>query len=184
MSFEKFNVDVQQEEQNAERERMVNPVEINEEQLGKLIAFVEPFFETASDPTQIPATEEAYRKLLALDSHSVELRADSSGNVVSYAAVLPTSKELMEKFLGREVTEREMFDRTEAIHPEALYLMAVAVDKNFKGKGDVFGMMKEIIQYFQGRNPDLELFVWEFSEEGKRFVSILEHRYGVTVKRY
>ncbi|OGG55354.1 hypothetical protein A3D62_02270 [Candidatus Kaiserbacteria bacterium RIFCSPHIGHO2_02_FULL_49_11] len=185
MSFEKFNIDVQKESENDSKEKSVNPVEVTEKELQNLLQFVEPFFQTESDPNQIPTTTEAYRKILSLDPHSVALRADQSGRIVSYAAVLPTTNELMNKFLNHEITEREMFEATQlqAI-PESLYLMAIAVAKDFKGKGDVFGMMRDIITHFKDRNQDLKLFVWEFSEEGKRFVSLLEKRYDLSINKY
>lgn len=184
MSPEKFNVDVQKEAENDPGERIVNPVEVTEEQLSRLVKFVETFFKTGLDPAQIPATVETYRRLLELDPHCVALRADKGGNIVSYAAVLPTTDELAKKFLSHEITEREMFEATPVqTVPESLYLMAVAVAEDFRGKGDVFGMMKEIISHFKDRNPDVGLFVWEFSEEGKRFVSLLEQRYGLSVTR-
>jgi len=181
--MEKFNIDSQRESED--KERVVNPVEVAGERLEDLLSFIEPFFETESDPAQIPATPESYQRLLALDSHTVALRADVTGRIISYAAVLPTARDLMERFMRHEITEREMFDATNPQPiPETLYLMAVAVAPDFKGRGDVFGMMREMIDYFKQMNPNINLFVWEFSEEGKRFVSILEKRHGLSIKRY
>ena len=185
-TFEKLNIDIQKESENSDSpEKIVRPLEIKEEQLNELYSFVEPFFQTESDPTQIPASSETYRRLLSIDSHCIAIRADKNDKIVSYAAVLPTTNELMTKFLKHEINEREMFNATtSSLVPESLYLMAIAVAKEYRGKGDVFGMMKEIIDHFKKLNQKINVFVWEFSEEGERFVSILEKRYGLSIDRY
>lgn len=153
---------------------------MDEKVLDKMLNIGEQFFGTASDPSQMPATRESFHKLQKLHPKTVVYRLEN-GEPVSWVVVLPTSTELMEKFLKGEINERELLDLTE---PQdryaALYLCAAFTVPEHRRRGYAVEMFKEAIEAIP-HTKDVKLFAWIFSEEGRKLTEKLNSILGAKI---
>ena len=124
-------------------------------------------FSVVADELQMPATPEAFQKLLSLDSNSVIWKLNESGEVVSWIAVVPTSQNLAEKFLNGNITERQLFCMTEYTETyEALYLCAAYTHPEHRRFGYVSEMFKESLSKIRSV-IDAQLFAWPITSDGE-----------------
>ena len=148
--------------------------------LDKMLDIGEQFFGTANDPDQMPATRESFYKLQRLHPKTVIYRLEK-GEPISWVVVLPTSAELMEKFLRGEINERELLDLTEPQDKyEALYLCAAFTVSEYRRRGYVIEMFKEAINAIP-HVQDVKLFAWLFSQEGRRLTEKLNSVLGTKI---
>lgn len=141
---------------------------------AKTAAVTEEFFGTEVDSTQIPINQETRNKFLQLSPYCMNTAEDTLGNPVSWVICIPTSVELMEKFISEKITEKELFDQTEiAEHYSALYLCTAFTIPAYRKKGIARALLLESIQKFKETNPDIQLFAWGYSAGGQKVIDSL-----------
>jgi len=136
------------------------------------------FFGTNDDPTQIKISVEAFEKFKSLSPDTILYEVDESGEPISWIANLPTTKELMKKFLSNEITEKELMDATKPQDKySAVYLCAAFTLPEYRRKGFVRKLMMESINRIP-LTEDFELFAWSVSPEGLDVVRNIEKETG------
>ncbi len=131
----------------------------------------EKFFGTLSDSEQIPITMESHDKLEAMDPNSMLYKRDVEGHVVAWTVFVPTTSDLMSKFLSGEITERQLFDRTSAgIGYDALYLCSIIVPSEYRGRGYAKEPGAEAVKRLSKSNKIKNLFAWPYSKEGQQLL--------------
>lgn len=94
---------------------------------------------------------------------------------IAWSLVLPTSKEIKNKFLKEEINEKQLFEAS-IKNPsfESLYLFVAIVLPDYRRKG----LAKELISYqiksFKDKYKITDFFAWIFSTEGEKLVKSLE----------
>jgi len=138
----------------------------------------ESFFGTNDDPTQIKISVEAFEKFKSISPDSILYEIDEKGEPISWVANLPTTKELMNKFLNGEINERELMDLTTSQgRYSAVYLCAAFTLPEHRRKKLASKLMNESIS----RIPLIEnfdLFSWSVSPEGLSMVKNMEREIG------
>jgi len=140
--------------------------------LKAILEISEEFFHTKDDPRQIPTTMEASKKILDLCPGAFSYKIEN-GVPVSWVIVIPTQKEVAEKFLRGELNERELLENTkkESVY-DALYLQIVFTVPEFRGKGLPILLFEKAI--FEAPISENALFfAWAYSKEGKALVQKL-----------
>lgn len=146
--------------------------------LKQIFRLAEAVFGTTTDPDQIPPTPEYRAKVDRLHPESTAYRVDDSGNVISFVFVVPTTKEIMERFLKGEITERAILDLTQPQATySALYLCAVYVNPQHRRQGLATAMFREVLGKLPLSN-DVTLFFWPFTEEGEQLARALVQKTG------
>lgn len=146
--------------------------------LEKTMRIAEQFFGTEKDPDQMPINLESFYKIQKLHPKTIMVKLDGSGEPISWIVVLPTSKELMHKFLDSAVTERELLDMSQQQERyEALYLCAAFTIPEHRRKGLTTELFKEAMNSIP-LTDDFQLFAWPFSEEGKQVIEKLRSVLG------
>jgi hypothetical protein len=137
--------------------------------LNTILEISEEFFHTKDDPTQIPTTMEASKKILDLYPGAFSYKMEN-GTPVSWVIVIPTQKEIAEKFLRGELNERELLENTkkEDVY-DALYLQIAFTLPEFRGKGFPICLFKKAIAKAPISN-DAMFFAWAYSKEGKALI--------------
>lgn len=140
---------------------------MNKETFEKMLKISEEFFGSQTDPDQMPISQESADKLFSIHPDTILYKFDEKGEPVGWAVVVPTSREVMEKFLNKKISEKELLDRaTEEKKFEALYLCAVFILPEYRGKGFAKELILSAIEKVSsGKN--LDLYAWIYSEEGK-----------------
>lgn len=147
----------------------------------KMDSIAESIFRTSRDADQIPVTKESGRKLDKLTPHWIQYELDEKENPISWVVVLPTSLDLMEKFLKGEITERQLLDLTkpQEIY-QAIYLCAAITIPKYRRKGLAIKLLKKAIDSIP-HTEDTVLFAWPYSKEGAEVIKKLETELGVKV---
>ncbi len=142
--------------------------------IEKIATITEQFFGTAIDPEQIPVSETSREKMRQLSPYCFNTALDNNNNPVSWMISIPTTLELKEKFIRKEITEREMFEQTiPAQTYGALYLCMSFTIPEFRRKGIAKELIIETVEKFRKNNPDIKLFSWIYSSNGEKLVNSL-----------
>jgi hypothetical protein len=123
-------------------------------------------FDAKNDPAQLDVNEKVMKRLLRLHPATMSEFDDGNGPVV-WILVIPTTLDLMNRFINKKITETEILDLT---HPggtyEAIYLCSAMVLEEFRGKGIAKRLTLEAIEKIRKKHPIQSLFVWPFSQAG------------------
>ena len=132
----------------------------------RMIALADEVFAVKNDPDQLDVNEEVIERLHKIHPATVSEYNDGNGPV-AWVLLIPTTLELMNKFLKTEISEKQLFELTplDASY-EALYLCSALVLEEYRRKGIAKKLSLSAIESIYKDNPLKALFVWSFSKEG------------------
>lgn len=98
-----------------------------------------------------------------------------NGMPIAWSLVLPTSKEIKDKFIKGEIDEKQLFE-VSIKNPsfESLYLFVVIVLPEYRQKGLAKKLLNYQIKYFQDKYKITDFFAWIFSKDGEKLAKSLE----------
>jgi ribosomal protein S18 acetylase RimI-like enzyme len=132
----------------------------------RLIELADEVFAVKNDPSQLSVDEDVIERLKEMHSSCIS-DYDEGNGPVAWVLVIPTTKDLMKKFLDCSITEKELFEQTPTdVQFEALYLCSALVLKEYRRKGIVKKLTISAINNIRKDHPLKSLFVWPFSKEG------------------
>jgi len=144
---------------------------VAESNLQRMIQLAEEFFETKNDPDQISVSEEVMSVLQKIHPATLSEKKDENGPIV-WILVLPTTLRLMEEFVGEQINERELLEKTPiGVKYEAVYLCSALVLPEHRGKGFARGLAIDAVRSIQEDHSIKSLFCWPFSAEGERLAN-------------
>lgn len=133
----------------------------------RMIALAEEVFGMRSDPNQISVDQEVMARLEAIHPATMGEVADENGPV-AWMLVIPTTKEVMEDFLAKRISERQILDRTSSGEKAtAVYLCSALVLPEHRGRGYAKRLALDAIRAIRKDHPIDTLYVWSFSVEGR-----------------
>ena len=107
---------------------------------------------------------------------------DGNGPAV-WVLIIPTVNELMEKFIRAEISEQELFDATKpGMKYDCIYLCSATVLPEYRRKGMALKMTVDAVKKIMQDFPIRKLFVWPFSEEGKKLAQRVGEECGLKVE--
>ena len=99
--------------------------------------------------------------------------------------VFPTTIALMNDFLERKITEKELFDLTPlGVNFDAIYLCSALVLEEYRNKGIAKKLTLEAIERIRKDYPIKFLFVWAFTKEGGTLSSKIASEVNLPLKNY
>ncbi|MDD5542357.1 MAG: GNAT family N-acetyltransferase [Acidobacteriia bacterium] len=144
-----------------------------------MIQLATEFFGAKDDPAQISVTPQDIEKFQKIHPCTMMEEKNEDGPI-AWVLVIPTLHELMEQFLAKAITERDLLDRTPLqIRYDALYLCSALVLTEFRGRGLAKLLLSKAIESIQHEHPVRSLFCWPFSPEGERLASHLAQKFGL-----
>jgi len=138
------------------------------DKIKRLTELADKVFSVKNDPEQLNVDEKVLKQLQNIHPATIsEYRVEDGP--VAWLLLIPTTKELMVRFLDKRINERELFEMTppRATY-EAVYLCSALVLEEFRGKGITKGLAIKSIRDIQKDHPIASLFVWPFSTEGEK----------------
>ncbi len=144
------------------------------------------YFGMQTDPNQIPAMNE--NRDWIFNNIPDYLNIIKSGDeIIGYALLLPCSISMMNKFIQRRINESKLFEEIKRMkipkNPEAIYLCAAFIKKEYQNKGlatnACLNMIDKITQ--KGKNKPI-LFYLKFSEEGEKVATKISRLTGLELK--
>lgn len=132
----------------------------------RMIQLAEEIFDVKNDPRQIQINPGVLAHLQKLHPATV-CEYDDGHGPVAWVLLIPTTAELMNRFLKSEISEQELLDMTPIkAKYEALYLCSAMVLEEYRRKGIAGKLTLEAVEKIRKDHPLKALFVWTFSKEG------------------
>jgi GNAT superfamily N-acetyltransferase len=132
----------------------------------RMIHLAEEVFDAKHDPEQLDVNEEVISRFKEIHPATISEYNEGDGPI-AWILLLPTTIELMNKFLQHTVTEKELFYQTPIdIKYEAIYLCSAMVLEEYRQKGIAKRLALEAIKKIRQDHPIQCLFMWPFTEEG------------------
>lgn len=143
----------------------------------RMIKLAEDTFAHRTDSNQLSVDEDVLIRLHRIHPATVSEYDDGNGPVV-WILVIPTTIDLMTRFLESKISEKELYELTPLkANYEALYLCSAMVLPEFRGKGIAKKLTVQAIESIKKDHPIKSLFVWAFSKEGD---GLAENVAGIT----
>jgi GNAT superfamily N-acetyltransferase len=132
----------------------------------RMIQLAEDVFAFKSDPDQLDVDQEVMARLQRIHPATVSEQDDGNGPV-AWVLLIPTTLDLMNRFLNHEISEKELFTLTpeDSVY-ETLYLCSALVLEEYRRKGIAKKLLLNAIEQIRRDHPLKALFVWAFSKEG------------------
>jgi len=149
----------------------------------RLIKLAEETFAMNSDSSQISVNEEVRERLIRIHPATLSEFRDENGPV-AWLLVIPTTIELMNRFLSKEITEKELFELTPLnASYDALYLCSGLVLEEYRRKGIIRQLALKAIEDIRKDHPIRFLFNWAFTKEGDLAAEALAKWTGLPLQK-
>jgi GNAT superfamily N-acetyltransferase len=145
----------------------------------RMIKLADEFFEAKNDPDQISVTSDNVQRLKEIHPGTMTEETDERGPI-AWILVIPTVRQLMDEFVSKRISERELLDRT-PLHTryDSLYLCSALVLPEYRRKGMAKRLLTRAIEAIQKDHPVKHLFYWAFSLEGEKLASSVSRELGL-----
>ncbi len=132
----------------------------------RMIQLADEVFAVKNDPDQLDVNQEVLNRLLTIHPATISEFDDGNGPV-AWLLLLPTTLELMNRFLKCEISEKELFELTQPGSTyDALYLCSALVLPEYRRKGITKQLSINAIENIRKTHPLKAVFIWAFSHEG------------------
>jgi GNAT superfamily N-acetyltransferase len=149
----------------------------------RMLLLAEEVFAVRSDPDQLNVDDAVLEKLKQI--HPATVSAYDNGNgPVAWVLIIPTTLQLMDQFLNKKISERELFERTPLQGSyEAIYLCSAMVLEEFRRQGIAGKLTMDAIDQVRKLHPVKYLFVWPFTEAGEKAAEKLAEKQQLVLKK-
>jgi hypothetical protein len=146
---------------------------------GKMLRLAEEFFSVKNDPSQLNVTPDVMERLKRIHPATLSDYGTADGPVV-WILVIPTTNEVMRRFIGKEIDEPALLDLTPVPGTyEALYLCSALVLPEYRKQGLALKVSVGAVEAVRRDHPIATLFYWGFSDEGKALAEALAVKTGL-----
>ena len=134
----------------------------------RIIQLADEVFSSRTDPDQLNVDENVMEHLLLIHPDTMSEYDDGNGPVC-WILCIPTTLDLMSKFIDQKISERELYELTPLnTKYEAIYLCSALLLEEFRGKGIAQKLAVKAIENIQIDHTIKALFFWAFSKEGEK----------------
>ena len=132
----------------------------------RMIQLADEVFATRNDPEQLDVNEDVLAHLHEIHPATVSEHDDGNGPV-AWVILIPTTTELMNKFLCGEISEKQLYELTPLNSTyQTVYLCSAMVLEEYRRQGIARRLVLESLEAIKKDHPIDALFVWTFSKEG------------------
>jgi len=132
----------------------------------RLIQLADQVFAVKSDPSQLDVNPEVMERLQQIHPSTISAYDDGNGPV-AWVLLIPTTLELMHRFIEEQITEKELFKLTPLdVSYEAIYLCSALVLDEYRRKGITKKLSIDAIEHIRKDHPLKAAYVWAFCPEG------------------
>jgi uncharacterized protein YdeI (YjbR/CyaY-like superfamily) len=149
--------------------------------IDRLIKLAEETFAMNNDPSQLQVDQAVRDRLISIHPATMSEFSNENGPV-AWLLILPTTLDLMERFITREITEKELYELTSPNDKyEAIYLCSGLVLDEYRRKGIIKQLALKAIDDIRRDHPIRCLYNWAFTEEGDRVAERLAELTGLSL---
>jgi len=134
----------------------------------RLIELSDEVFSSRTDPDQLNVNEKVMEHLQLIHPDTISEYDDGNGPVC-WILCIPTTLDLMNQFINKEISERELYELTPLnAKYEAIYMCSALLLEEFRGKGIAQKVGMKAIENIMLDHSIKALFFWSFSKEGEK----------------
>jgi len=134
----------------------------------RLIELSDEVFSSRTDPDQLNINEKVMEHLQLIHPDTISEYDDGNGPVC-WILCIPTTLDLMNQFINKEISERELYELTPLnAKYEAIYMCSALLLEEFRGKGIAQKVGMKAIENIMLDHSIKALFFWSFSKEGEK----------------
>ena len=133
----------------------------------RMIKLADDVFASRKDPNQLNVDQAVMERLQKLHPSSLN-EYDNGEGPLAWILVFPTTTDLMNRFVKKAISEKELFDLTPLdAQYDALYLCSALVLEEYRGRGIAKKLTLQAIENIRKDHHIKALFVWAFSRAGE-----------------
>ena len=145
----------------------------------RMLQLADEVFQVKDDPTQLDVDESVIERLIEIHPASVSEYDDGNGPA-AWILLIPTTSQLMDDFLKKKISEKELFDLTPiGASYDAIYLCSAMVLAEYRRQGIAKKLTIDAVSRIQADHPVKNLFVWAFSDAGNAAAKALSEFTGL-----
>jgi predicted GNAT family acetyltransferase len=149
----------------------------------RIIQLSDEVFSSRTDPDQLNVDEKVMERLELIHPNTLSEYDDGNGPVC-WILCIPTTLDLMSKFIEQKISERELYELTPLnTKYEAIYLCSALLLEEFRGKGIAQKLAVQALENIKTDHPIKALFFWAFSKEGEKLAEKLSGLMGLPLYR-
>jgi len=134
----------------------------------RMIQLSDEVFSSRVDPDQLNVNENVMEHLQLIHPDTISEYDDGNGPVC-WILCIPTTLDLMNQFINKKISERELYEQTPLnIKYEAIYMCSALLLEEFRGKGIAQTLGLKAIENIKKDHSIKALFFWSFSKEGEK----------------
>jgi|APCry1669189000_1035189.scaffolds.fasta_scaffold187061_1 hypothetical protein len=134
----------------------------------RMIQLSDEVFSSRVDPDQLNVNENVMEHLQLIHPDTISEYDDGNGPVC-WILCIPTTLDLMNQFIDKKISERELYEQTPLnIKYEAIYMCSALLLEEFRGKGIAQTLGLKAIENIKKDHSIKALFFWSFSKEGEK----------------
>ena len=134
----------------------------------RLIELSDEVFSSRTDPDQLNVNENVMEHLQLIHPDTIS-EYDEGNGPVCWVLCIPTTLDLMNQFINKEISERELYELTPLnAKYEAIYMCSALLLEEFRGKGIAQRVGMKAIENMMVDHSIKALFFWSFSKEGEK----------------
>ena len=134
--------------------------------IQRLIQLADEVFAYKTDEQQLNVNPQVIERLQKIHPATISDYQDENGPVV-WLLVIPTTQDIMNRFLQKEISEKELYELTPLkVKYDCLYLCSALVLEEYRRQGITQKLLLDSIEAIKKVHPLQYLFVWPFSQEG------------------
>ena len=152
---------------------------MSEDNLARMMALAEEFFDMKNDPDQLTVDGETMARLKEIHPGTMSEESEKNGPI-AWLLVIPTTGALMKEFIGGAINERELLERTPPGGSyDALYLCSALVLPEHRGKGLARRLASGAIRSILRDHEIRSLFYWGFSGAGDSLAASIAREFNL-----
>jgi len=134
----------------------------------RMIELSDEVFSSRTDPDQLNINENVMEHLQLIHPDTISEYDDGNGPIC-WILCIPTTLDLMNQFINKEISERELYEQTPLnAKYEAIYMCSALLLEEFRGKGIAQRVGMKAIENIMVDHSIKALFFWSFSKEGEK----------------
>lgn len=147
-----------------------------------MMELIDDVFATRSDKNQLQVTAQDLKKLEEIHASTLSELSDKDGPT-TWVLMIPTSEETMEDFLVGKIGENQILENVQAGQKfNCIYLCSATTLPEFRGKGNTKKLSIEAIKSISEDHPIKTLYVWPFTEQGKKLAESIALECGMNLR--
>jgi hypothetical protein len=169
---------------------------LSKEEGNGLVEYIRRVFDTDNNPDQASPSMEQFMGIYDnIDPYALLINKAPNGEIIGWSGIVPTSRELLRRFLSEEIHENDIIDiavseAKQAIRSgkqpsdEAAYFWASFMKPEHRGKGGMLEFKKAQFQMLKDRHPTMkEFYGYAETKEGAHLLERYEERFGIKIDK-